>query len=650
MAGSNNSLSELDTGAIRDGLNALLTASRADAADRRAWVGVAASRIASAYGQPQFYDFGDDMPESLVFRAIDAVARDMPLERWIMATLLVMANVDDSGKRTLFRSVLRPLAELQGATATEPTKAIDNIISYMAKPNSAAGVALDNLRSELIAASTSPNTHPAAIEAAAALIRLDPESAPAQDDTEPPVLRIGRDGPYLLTGAVEVTDHLGVPVPRNGPVAFCRCGRSATKPFCDGSHVEAGFTGEKDPRRVPDQRDTYAGQQATVFDNRGLCAHSGFCTDRLNGVFHLGEEPFVTPSGARLDEIIDAVRRCPSGALSYGLDRQEDRAHVDQPRPAAIEISKDGPYRITGAIRLIDDTGGPVARPEGASMEHYSLCRCGSSLNKPFCSGMHWSIAFADPMSDPAAEPTLFEWAGGYPALLDMTRIFYSRHVPADPIVGPLFAMMAPDHPERVAAWLSEVFGGPKFYSERYGGYSRMISEHLDKHLTREQRAHWARLMVQSADEAGLPDDAEFRAAFTGYIEWGSRIALKNSQSGAKPPPNMPVPQWWWVCNASPGSRMSTFAPESDAPADAEAPALVPGERPSFASHILPLFRTSDRASMRFAFDLWSHEDVRTHADAILGRVRAGTMPCDMAWASGKVELFAQWVNEGCDP
>ena len=86
---------------------------------------------------------------------------------------------------------------------------------------------------------------------------------------------------------------------------------------------------------------------------------------------------------------------------------------------------------------------------------------------------------------------------------------------------------MSPDHPERVAAWLSEVFGGPKFYSERYGGYSRMISQHVGKNISEEQRARWVKMLCQSADDAKLPDDAEFRAAFVAYLEWGSGSAKK---------------------------------------------------------------------------------------------------------------------------
>ena len=81
--------------------------------------------------------------------------------------------------------------------------------------------------------------------------------------------------------------------------------------------------------------------------------------------------------------------------------------------------------------------------------------------------------------------------------------------------------------------------------------------------------------LAQSADDAGLPTDPEFRAAFLAYIEWGSRIAVENSTSGANPPPHMPVPRWWWVCDATPGSRLSALAqPETGdlvTPADGRA-------------------------------------------------------------------------------
>ncbi len=449
------------------------------------------------------------------------------------------------------------------------------------------------------------------------------------------------NGPYLVTNADTIRNWLGERIPSWPQMALCRCGGSKIKPFCDGTHIQINFTDHKDPKRVRDQQDTYVGQQLTVLDNRGTCAHSGFCTDRLSSVFHLGKEPFVSPSGARLDDIIRAVRACPSGALSYALDGHQA---IDQERQPAIDIAKDGPYRITGAIPLTDGQGNIEPRNEGASREHYSLCRCGHSQNKPFCSGMHWYVNFRDPRPSADHEPTLFEWAGGLPALTRMTRIFYSKYVPEDPLIGPLFANMSPDHPERVAVWLGEVFGGPKTYSEQYGGYVRMLSQHIGKGLTEEQRARWVSLLCKSVDEAGLPADAEFRASFVAYIEWGSRLALENSQPGAKPLPQMPMPRWWWACNATPGSRVSALAqPEEEQPV--EQPSA--NDQVSFARHIKPLFRKMDRQSMTFAFDLWSYSDVTRHAQSILQRLQLGTMPCDGAWPKEKIETFRRWMESG---
>jgi len=142
------------------------------------------------------------------------------------------------------------------------------------------------------------------------------------------------------------------------------------------------------------------------------------------------------------------------------------------------------------------------------------------------------------------------------------------------------------------------------------------------------------------------PSDPEFRAAFVAYIEWGSRIAVENSGGSAEPPPNMPVPRWWWVCNATPGSRPSATA--GDEVAEVEAGLTLPGadEAVRFDDHIRPLFRPMDRNSMLFAFDLWKEADVALHRQQILLRLRAGTMPCDGAWPNEKVTLFERWAAD----
>ena len=231
---------------------------------------------------------------------------------------------------------------------------------------------------------------------------------------------------------------------------------------------------------------------------------------------------------------------------------------------------------------------------------------------------------------------------------------------------------MSADHPERVAKWLGEVFGGPTSYSEEYGGYTRMLSQHVGKGLTEEERARWVALLLQSANDAGLPNDPEFRSTFGAYIEWGSRLAVENSQTDSKPPQHMPMPRWTWQTAAGPpGSRISALASPADAAngggaADAggagatgtagtgqepSEPVLpAPGETVGFDRHVKQLFRRFDRQSMRAAFDLWSHEDVSEHADAIAQRVRAGTMPCDGAWPEQYVETFQRWIDDGKQP
>jgi CDGSH-type Zn-finger protein/truncated hemoglobin YjbI len=466
----------------------------------------------------------------------------------------------------------------------------------------------------------------------------------------PEEIGLAPDGPYLVTNPRRLESWLGTPIESAPQIALCRCGRSESKPFCDGTHATVGFSDAKDPARVPDRRDTYVGQQLTVLDNRGICQHSGLCSDRIATAFRVDVEPFVAPSGGRMDQIIRAVRDCPSGALGYALDGVEARADVDHhgTRAATIQVTKDGPYRITGGIPLVDADRAAVERNAGASLEHYALCRCGQSQNKPFCSGMHWYVEFRDPVPDPDQTSSMFEWCGGLPALTRMTRIFYERYVPEDPLLAPLFANMSADHPERVAKWLGEVFGGPPCYSEEYGGYPRMLSQHIGKCLQEEWRARWVQLLLRAASEAGLPNDAEFRSAFGSYIEWGSRLAVENSQTDAKPPQAMPMPHWDWATGAGPpGSRISALP--GGEPEATETSVVLPGDADelSFERHVRQLFRERDRRSMRFAFDLWSYEDVRQHAPEILERVRNGTMPCDGAWPEAWVDTLDRWIAAG---
>jgi hemoglobin len=144
------------------------------------------------------------------------------------------------------------------------------------------------------------------------------------------------------------------------------------------------------------------------------------------------------------------------------------------------------------------------------------------------------------------AEPTLHEWAGGDPAFRRLIDAFYDR-VERDDLLGPLFpGGVSEEHRSHVTTWWIEVFGGAPDYTDRHGGYARMLAHHRGLGLTGDQRFRFASLMSLAADDAGLPADPEFRAAFVGYVEWGTRLALANSQPDADLVEQAPVPRWGW--------------------------------------------------------------------------------------------------------
>ena len=148
-------------------------------------------------------------------------------------------------------------------------------------------------------------------------------------------------------------------------------------------------------------------------------------------------------------------------------------------------------------------------------------------------------------MSTEKPVPTLHTWLGGTLALERLFTRFY-EHVREDELLAPVFRGMSPDHATHVAAFVAEVFGGPAAYSERYGGHAAMIRKHLGKHLADAQRKRWVALLLDTADEVGVPTDPEFRSALVGYLEWGSRLAVINSQPGAEAVENAPMPVWGW--------------------------------------------------------------------------------------------------------
>lgn len=198
------------------------------------------------------------------------------------------------------------------------------------------------------------------------------------------------NGPLRVHGLASLRNSKGASLSTQDVTVLCRCGGSANKPYCDGTHRSNGFTSAKLDGAGTDRVDDYAGKHITIHDNRSICAHAGRCTDGLPQTFRYGAEPFIEPDADTVERVIETVNRCPSGALSYSIETiAVAQDGVGAAMEAAILVTP-GPYAISGDI-AIDQ---PMNR--AASPQRFTLCRCGGSRNKPFCDGTHWANQFKD--------------------------------------------------------------------------------------------------------------------------------------------------------------------------------------------------------------------------------------------------------------
>jgi CDGSH-type Zn-finger protein/ferredoxin len=210
------------------------------------------------------------------------------------------------------------------------------------------------------------------------------------------------NGPFYLLNDMEprVVENLqtseGEPLSNVRGIALCRCGASKNKPFCDGTHGIIGFLSKNSvtlegSASIKDRRKNYVGKKVIIHDNRKICSHAAECVNNLPSVFRFDARPWISPDAEESEQIIKTIEKCPSGALSYSIDGIEYRDRNE--RKPMVTVLKDGPYAITGGIDLIGDD---IQFAEGFSKEHYTLCRCGASNNKPFCDGTHRSVNFKD--------------------------------------------------------------------------------------------------------------------------------------------------------------------------------------------------------------------------------------------------------------
>jgi CDGSH-type Zn-finger protein len=186
---------------------------------------------------------------------------------------------------------------------------------------------------------------------------------------------------YLVVDVETCTGEDGKLVAMQAVTSLCRCGQSGHKPCCDGTHSTIGFVGENRAERTKSRVRDYAGKEITIHDNRRVCSHDESCVRGSPSVFRTEQRPWIDPDGASPEQIMATIEKCPFGALSYTY---RGRRMPDPRREPCIRVVKNGPYQLTGGIRIKDDLG---SAPQSA--EHCTLCRCGASQNKPFCDGSH---------------------------------------------------------------------------------------------------------------------------------------------------------------------------------------------------------------------------------------------------------------------
>lgn len=226
------------------------------------------------------------------------------------------------------------------------------------------------------------------------------------EETQTPKIVIAPNGPYLVYGDLtivrkkQITSEHGEPMTwqTNEPidtgerpvVVLCRCGDSATKPFCDNTHKRNGFDGrETAPTNTFEERKVvHEGSTGIVIKrDYSVCAESGFCGHRLANIQKLATQ---TDDSIIRAQVMAMIERCPSGSYTYAQDEMSADIEPDLPQQLAVttEMTSEGP--IAGPLWV---TGGiPVERSDGQPVEtrnRMTLCRCGQSKNKPFCDGTH---------------------------------------------------------------------------------------------------------------------------------------------------------------------------------------------------------------------------------------------------------------------
>jgi hemoglobin len=140
----------------------------------------------------------------------------------------------------------------------------------------------------------------------------------------------------------------------------------------------------------------------------------------------------------------------------------------------------------------------------------------------------------------------MFEFAGGSTAFLALATAHHERCL-SDPVLNHPFSHPGhPRHVERLGSYWAEVFGGPAAYSDSCGGHSAMLGIHAAQGAEEDLGRRFVDCFVQAIDDAGLPEDPEFRAALRSYMEWAVAEVMGYSPLGSQVPADLPTPRWSW--------------------------------------------------------------------------------------------------------
>ncbi len=228
----------------------------------------------------------------------------------------------------------------------------------------------------------------------------------AQTEANTMKIVVAPNGPFLVHGEVPLTMEtivsnaegeswswrVGREFEVKNVYALCRCGKSADKPYCDGTHAKIGFDGTETASRGPfdSEAKTIDGPTLTLKDDEALCAFARFC-DAGEGIWNLVE----SDDPAQVSLAVREGQHCPSGRLVVRKTAEKETLEPELPKSIAIvedpEKGSSGPLWVRGGIVLQSQDGTAYE-----VRNRMTLCRCGASGNKPFCDGSHVDAGFVD--------------------------------------------------------------------------------------------------------------------------------------------------------------------------------------------------------------------------------------------------------------